>query len=117
MSGISNATNWVSMSDALTAFIWQREATARLRRFDPQATMFCDRLVNIRGQLKPLVPAGYMGHMLILDQIPLGFGQLEKSSLSDLAIQIRRSLNSIDGFHVRSAATLTKNERDRTTFQ
>ena len=117
MSGANGASDWVSTNDALTAFIWQRVAIARSRRFGPETSMFCDRLVNIRGRLQPPVPAGYMGHMLILDQIALSFGQLAKASLSDLAVQLRRSLNSIDDYHIRSAATVIKNEKDRSTFQ
>lgn len=117
MSGASDTADWVSTNDALTAFIWQRVAIARSRRFDPKTSMFCDRLVNVRGRLQPPVPAGYMGHMLILDQVALSFGQLAKASLSDLAVRLRRSLNSIDDYHVRSAATVIKNEQDKSTFQ
>jgi hypothetical protein len=79
--------------------------------------MFCDRLVNIRGRLRPPVPAAYMGHMLILDQIALSFDKLAKASLSDLAVRLRRSLDSINDYHVRSAATIIKNETDKSTFQ
>lgn len=117
MSGASGAADWVSTNDALVAFIWQRLAIARSCRFGPETSMFCDRLVNIRGRLQPPVPAGYMGHMLILDQIAPSFGQLAKASLSDLAVRIRRSLNLIDDHHVRSAATAIKNEKYRSTFQ
>ena len=117
MSGPSGVADWVSTNDALTAFIWQRVAIARSRRFSPVTSMFCDRLVNVRGRLQPPVPAGYMGHMLILDQIAQSFSQLAKASLSDLAVQLRRSLNSIDDYHVRSAATLIKHEKDKSTFQ
>jgi trichothecene 3-O-acetyltransferase len=108
---------WISTNDALAAFIWQRLGSARSRRFSQETSMFCDRLVNIRGRLKPPVPAGYMGHMLILDQIALSFRQLACSSLSDIASQLRQSLNSIDDHHIRSAATLLQNEKDKSTFQ
>ena len=117
MSGVSGATDWVSTNDALAAFIWQRVSIARSRRFSSETSMFCDRLVNIRGRLQPPVPAGYMGHMLILDQVALSFDQLAEAELSSLATQLRRSLNSIDDYHVRSAATVIKNENDRSTFQ
>jgi hypothetical protein len=76
-------------------------------------------LCEHRRRLQPLVPAGYMGHMLhmlLLDQIELSFGQLAKASLSDLAVQLRRSLNSIDDYHIRSAATVIKNEKDKSAF-
>jgi hypothetical protein len=36
--------------------------------------------------------------------------------LSDIASQLRRSLNSIDDHHIRSAATLLQNEKDKSTF-
>ena len=117
MSGANGASDWVSTNDALTAFIWQRVAIARACRFGPETSMFCDRFVNIRRRLQPPVPAGYMGHMLLLDQIELSFGQLAKASLSDLAVQLRRSLNSIDDYHIRSAATVIKNEKDKSAFQ
>lgn len=115
---LDKSTNeWVSTNDALTAFIWQRLGVARSRRFSQETSMFCDRLVNIRGRLQPPVPAGYMGHMLILDQTALNFHQLACSSLSEIASQLRRSLNSIDDHHIRSAATLLQNEKDKSTFQ
>jgi hypothetical protein len=117
MSGSNAAAGWVSKNDALAAFVWKRFAVARSRRFDPKTEMLCDRLVNIRGRLNPPVPAGYMGHMPILDQNPLSFDQLSKASLSELASRLRNSLNSIDDHHIRSAAIAIAYEKDRSTFQ
>lgn len=71
--------------------------------------MFCDRLVKIRGRLRSPVPAGYMGHMLILDQVALSFDKLAKASLPDLAIRLLRSLGSINDYHVRIAVAITRN--------
>jgi hypothetical protein len=49
--------------------------------------------------------------------LKLSFGQLAKASLSDVAVHLRRSLNSIDDYHIRSAATVIKNEKDKSAFQ
>ena len=108
---------WISTNDALAAFIWQRISAVRLtRRKKPDDTTTFQRAVNIRRCFKPPLPEAYMGHMVAGTFNSLTFAQIASSDLAALAFMIRRALNEVDEYTVRSIVTLIDQERDRTTI-
>jgi hypothetical protein len=107
---------WVSTNDALSAFIWQRISSARLlRRKQPEATATFARAVSARRCLRPAVPEAYMGHMVSCTFDRLTFQQITTLDLSALASLIRKSLNELDDYAVRSLVTLIAREPDKST--
>lgn len=105
-----------SEDDALSAFIWQRLSLVRnaIGQTSDAITGF-SRAVDCRRPLD--VPASYMGVVVAKTASQKTFDEMSKSSLIDLAAQLRRDVQRIrDREFLRSVTTLIANEPDKNTF-
>jgi trichothecene 3-O-acetyltransferase len=114
----SNSSTKVSTNDVITAFWTQRLTTARLNagqllRDEP---IDCIRAVDARSKLDPPVPKGYLGHFVTIANTTWSAGAIRDSSLSNIAHDLRKSLQDIDDHTIRSFATLVQNTEDKTTI-
>nr|AGN71607.1 trichothecene 3-O-acetyltransferase [Monascus pilosus] len=109
------SVKFISTDDALCAFLWQRIATVRLRRRQtPDDLCKMTRAVDIRRTLN--VPSEYMGVMVYNVSGRLPLGQLVTASLARAASELRKALNSIDEYAVRSFATFVARQPDKSTL-
>ncbi len=74
------------------------------------------RAVNGRRKLDPEIPAGYMGHSILMWPTKLQIQTVINDELSSTAIKVRRSLMEVNDNHMRSFFYLLQNEKDKTTI-
>jgi trichothecene 3-O-acetyltransferase len=72
------------------------------------------RAVNGRRKLDPEIPAGYMGHSILMWPTKLTIQNVINDDLSSTTIKVRRSLMEVNDNHMRSFFYLLQNEKDRT---
>ncbi|PWY77011.1 FAD/NAD(P)-binding domain-containing protein [Aspergillus heteromorphus CBS 117.55] len=108
----------ITPNDALTAFIWQRLSTIRLRRPShpdpppPSTPTKLTRALDLRRTLN-LTPA-YMGHMIRTSHLRLPLSTVATLPLPELAARLRaqiHSLRSLDS--VRSYASFLARQPDK----
>lgn len=107
---------WMSTNDALTAFLWQRSLVARSARLGKDAESTLVRAADARRIFDPPIPEAYMGHCVACSFTTGPVQKVAREPLSVTARSIRRSLNEIDDYHVRSMASTLKSLEDKTTF-
>jgi trichothecene 3-O-acetyltransferase len=107
---------WVSTNDALTAFVWQRVTFARSARLGEDTESTLIRASDARRSFDPPLPEGYMGHCVACGFTTGAVQAVVEEPLSTTARKLRKSLNEIDDYHVRSMATTLKTLEDKTTF-
>ena len=115
----SSGRTWVSINDALTAFLAQRLTAVRIRegRVLKDEIVQFQRPVDSRSVLNPPVEEGYLGHLVALADIPWKTAEeLVTASFADVAIRHREALKQVDDHFVRSLATLIHNTEDKTTI-
>jgi hypothetical protein len=102
-----NRTMWVSTDDAITAFLWQRITLARLPRLSQ--TSFSNstirRAVNGRRLLEPPISSSYMGHVVSNTSNSKSLPKFATISLSEIACDLRKELNQMNDFSIRSFVT------------
>ena len=74
------------------------------------------RPVQGRRALDPPLPSNYFGHIVSVIATTWSISELEKASVADIALQLRRDLKQSNDFHFRSLAALLREEPDKTTF-
>jgi hypothetical protein len=107
---------WVSTNDALTAFVWQRITFARSARLGKDTESTLIRASDARRSFDPPIPEGYMGHCVACNFTTGPVEAVVEEPLSTTARKLRKSLDDIDDYHVRSMATTLKSLEDKTTF-
>lgn len=109
-------SGWILTNDAILALLWQRLTTIRHRfgRYSSGDECAMVRSVNGRHCLEPPIPEGFMGHLVAMASVKMAVAEVMKAPLSKLAFEIRRGLNEIDDYHIRSMTTLIRDEPDRT---
>lgn len=106
---------FISRDDALCAFLWQRIASVRLqRRQTPDDRCKFTRAVDIRRTIG--CPSEYMGVMVCNASSWSTFQEVTTSSLGAVASTLRKSLNEIDEYTVRSFATFVSKQQDRSNI-
>ena len=107
---------FVSTNDALSAFIWKRLGTIRLRRLqEPTAISKFTRAADARPALG--VPQEYMGNMVTNSFSRLSLRDLERMPLGAIASFMRKNMKrDVTEHTVRSFVTLIHGEPDKTTI-
>ncbi|OQE18010.1 hypothetical protein PENSTE_c019G07935 [Penicillium steckii] len=105
-----------SIDDALSAFIWKSLSTVRRRHGQPpEAVTGFTRAIDCRRTLH--VPTEYMGQMAVKTYSKSTLAENEQSSLTTIAALLRKDVQRIRDRHwLRSLATLTAEEPDKSTF-
>ncbi|MCJ1469993.1 hypothetical protein MMC07_008638 [Pseudocyphellaria aurata] len=112
-STISGAS-WLSTNDALSALIWRAIVTARLPKLKLDRTSSLERAVNGRKFVRPAVPDSYMGACVVDTFSTLSVSDLvQKLHISDIALVLRKSLNEVDDYRLRSHVSLLYSEPDK----
>lgn len=105
-----------STDDALSAFIWKRLSTVRLRsgqRLD--AVTGFSRAVDCRRTLG--VPTEYMGVVVVKTFSKMTFEEMNQSTLAGLAVCLREDVKRVRDRHfLRSLASLIAEEPDKSTI-
>src|SRR2546423_7160196 len=114
--GSSKDVAWVSTNDALTAFIWQRSLAARSARFGKDTKSTLIRASNARRGFDPPISAGYMGHCVACHSTTAPIQDVLGDPLSATTVKLRKNLNGVNDYYVRSIATTLKSLEDKTTF-
>jgi trichothecene 3-O-acetyltransferase len=112
----STTVSYVSTNDALTAFCWQRIASARIQLGRP-ADALCKlaRAMDVRSIMK--VSPEYMGHMIYISASFLPLEHIATRSVAHVASVMRHDLNDASSEHeIRSFATLIANTKDKSTI-
>lgn len=114
----SGGSTWVSTNDAITAFYMQRLTAVRLAadRVDRDETVRCIRAANGRAKLNPPVSEGFLGHLVGVAETEWNAATADAAPLSQMASEVRQSLQRIDDHYVRSLATLIQSTDDKTTI-
>jgi hypothetical protein len=73
------------------------------------------RAVNERRKLDPGIPAGYMGHSILMWPTKLPVQNVINDDLSAATVKVRRSLMGVNDKHMQSFFYLLQNEKDKTT--
>ena len=115
----SNGRIWVSTNDAITAFLAQRLTVSRVAegRVGKNEAVQLQRAVNARSVLNPPIDEGYLGHLVALaDKKWKAAQEIADASLTDVAVDVRESLQAVDDHSIRSLATLINSTEDKTTI-
>ncbi|OQE16561.1 hypothetical protein PENFLA_c027G10028 [Penicillium flavigenum] len=111
------SSSFVSMDDALTAFIWKSIARARLPRLHPSSESTIMRAVNMRQPLG--IPETYPGPIQSNVKSTCSFFELVKQPLGIVALQLRSALElekSDSGYRTRAIATILGRMPDKSGF-
>jgi hypothetical protein len=109
-------TEWISTDDAISSFLWQRITLARSSRLSRTSlsNSTIRRAVNGRRLLEPPISPSYMGHVVsnTCNTIPLS--EFPIISLSDIASDLRKELNRMNDYSIRSFVTfISRHENKR----
>ncbi|KAI1426155.1 transferase [Xylaria sp. FL1777] len=110
-------SSYVTTDDALTAFVWQSIAKARLARSHNTAKMQFARAVDLRRYLN--IPGTHPGIVQSMTYHSFSMEQAAHSPLGALAASLRAALNpetSNLAYHGRSLATLISRTPDKTSI-
>jgi cellobiose-specific phosphotransferase system component IIA len=107
---------YISSDDAVSTFIWTRVSKIRSAWLPEDSNTMLFRAVNGRRKLNPEIPAGYMGHSILLWPTKLPLQNVINDDLSSTTIKVRRALMQVNDGHMRSFFYLLQNEKDKTTF-
>ena len=118
LASITNANPSLrpSTNDVLTAFVWKAISTARLARLSYKDRTILSRACNARRALDPPLSPAYMGHCVACTYNLMPIKQLTESSLGDLALSLRQSLNAVDDSLIRSLVTLISRTSDKASI-
>lgn len=108
---------FVSTDDAITAFIWQSVARARIPRLEPSTPSTIMRAVNVRHHLG--IPSSYPGPIQSNVYTCLSLQSLVDEPLGSVALRLRSALEPTkpDLTHrTREIATFLSRTRDKTLF-
>ena len=117
----SSAQQWVSTDDVMVAFYIQRLTALRLAsptsHVEANTPIIVSRAANGRSRLDPPAPPQYVGHMVVSSETDFPSArQLVNAPFSDVAAELRKSVNALDDHHVRSFATLLDKTEDKSTI-
>ena len=115
-SGAGTDVPYITTNDALTAFIWQRNAVARSARLGKEAKSTLVRAFDIRRNVDPPLTQGYMGHCVACLSTPVPVEELAAAPLSTATIKLCKTRQEINNYYVRSLATTLHSLDDKTTF-
>lgn len=113
-SSTGSDSSWVSTNDALCALTWRAIVTARLPKLKLESTSSLLRAVNGRKFVRPTVPDTYMGVCVVDAFSRLSLSDLtQKLHISDIALLLRKKLDEIDDYRLRSFVSLIHSEPDK----
>ena len=113
-SSTVSGSSWISTNDALAALIWRAIVTARLPKLKLESTSSLVRAVNGRRSVRPAIPDSYMGVCVVGSLPRLSLNKLtQKFHISDVALHLRKKLNEIDDYHLRSFVSFLQSEPDK----
>ncbi|KAL8692495.1 MAG: hypothetical protein Q9218_002498 [Villophora microphyllina] len=112
---LSPSVPYITTNDVLTAYVWRAITRARFPSLppDPTKASLLLRAVNGRRILDPPISSSYLGNIVTCACNKIPIKTLTESLFSDLTQAIRKETNSITDQHVRSFATLIREEPDR----
>lgn len=109
-----SGSSWVSTNDALSALIWRAIAVARLPKLKLESTSTLARAVNGRKSVRPAIPDSYMGVCVVDSFSRLSLSDLtQRLHISDIALHLRKNLNEIDDYRLRSFVSFLHSEPDK----
>lgn len=112
----------ISAHDALTAFLWRSIMSARFPPGSPESvghpTAILESAVDVRAQFSTAVPPLYFGNLVLINttSMPLSTLTSPSTKLSQVAVEIRKTLNTINTSRVHSAFALASSIPDYTTL-
>ncbi|KAL4755963.1 transferase family protein [Aspergillus foveolatus] len=114
-----------SVSDIVQAFFWRAAIRARYRvattlrkqSFPSDAESILELPTDGRPYFSPLLPASYMGSMLILNRISLPLSTIvaDSTSIAEVALALRNSSSRITPALVHNAFTLLRSLPEHST--
>lgn len=116
LSQLADLAKTPSVDDALSAFIWKRLSAVRMKLGQkPDTITGFSRTLDCRRELD--APIEYMGNSVMKTYSTMTLDELERSSLVDVAAQLRRDVQRIrNRYLLRSVATAIAEEPDKTRF-
>lgn len=116
LSQLKSLAETPSVDDALSAFVWKRLSAVRMNLGQkPDMITGFSRTLDCRRELG--APTEYMGNTAIKTYSTMTLGDLGRSSLVDIAAQLRRDVRRVRDRHLlRSLAAAITEEPDKTTF-
>lgn len=112
----------ISANDALTAFLWRSVMSARFPPGTPDnashQTAILDTTVDARAQFSSAVPQLYFGNLVLVNTTYMPLATLLSSSteLSQVTVEIRKTLDTITTSRVHSAFALASSIPDYTNL-
>ena len=112
----------ITANDALTAFLWRSIMSARFPPGNPdntsQPTAILDTTVDARAQFSTAIPPLYFGNLVMINTTYMPLSTLTSSSteLSQIAVEIRKTLDTITTSRVHSAFALASSLPRYTDF-
>jgi hypothetical protein len=106
---------YISCNDAVSTFIWTRIDTIRSARLPEDSNTVILRAANGCRKLDPEIPAGYIGHSILMWPTKLPIQNVINDDLSAATFKVYRSLMEVNDNHMRSFFCLLQNEKDKTT--
>ncbi|KAG9218015.1 hypothetical protein CCMSSC00406_0008792 [Pleurotus cornucopiae] len=112
MKTLPSSSSFVSTDDALTAFVWQSIARARLPRLSPTTTLTLGRAIDPRAYLD--IPSTYPGVVQNMTYHRYTAQQLAGAPLGHVAAHLRSALDSSNfRFQTQAFATLLDRTKDK----
>ncbi|KAF9494801.1 trichothecene 3-O-acetyltransferase [Pleurotus eryngii] len=109
---LPSSSSFVSTDDALTAFVWQSIARARLPRLSPTTTLTLGRAIDPRSYLD--IPSTYPGVVQNMTYHRYTARQLAGAPLGHVAAHLRSALGSSNfRFQTQALATLLARAKDK----
>ncbi|KAI0163975.1 transferase family-domain-containing protein [Xylariaceae sp. FL1272] len=117
-----NEREQITANDALMAMLWRCVTKARAKAADerdgtdyaPNATSLLDLTLDGRGIFSKALPWSYMGTLIFISTTAMSVGRLidEHTSLSEIASNIRHSINAITSDRLQQAFDLARSLPD-----
>ena len=105
---------WITSDDAVTALLWRAITRVRSLNLDKSLSSTMTRAVNLRGKLNPPLPASFLANCVVglFTDAKLS-ALLDDMDLADVALLLRKEINTVDDHFARSYITFLRSLTDK----
>ncbi len=107
-AGTRGSLSGVTANDALMALLWRGITKARFPAYTGNETAILDTTVDGRAKFSPACPPDYFGNLVLMNTTYMSLASLTSpsTSLSSIAAEIRKTLDTISTAQENAAFTL-----------